>query len=120
VSPHVRHLTTEEERERFHLARRGGGMCAACGRALEDGEAVYVEPFTIGPVDAGTRAYGPVGVECAAPMQVRYAGTVEAERCAGCERPMFYRVTETRRRRALCPRRCTSRASVTRRRKAEG
>jgi hypothetical protein len=114
VSYHPRHLTTEEERERFHQARRAGGMCAACGRALEDGEAVYVEPFTIGPADAGTRAYGPVGAECAAPLQVRYAETLESEKCAGCDRPMYYRETTRRHQQAVCSRRCRARVTMQR------
>ena len=96
MSDHPRHLTTEDQRERFHLARTAGGMCAACGRALEDGEAVYVEPFTIGTETAGTRAYGSVGAECAAPEQVRYADSAEPERCAGCEGAMYYRVAAAR------------------------
>ncbi len=49
MSDDVRRLTTEEQRERLHLARQRGGLCAACGRVLSDGEPVYVERFVIGP-----------------------------------------------------------------------
>ena len=120
MSPHVRHLTTEEERERFHEARRRGGLCAACGRTLGTEEPVYVEPFTIGPEGGRTtRAYGSVGAECASPEQVRYAGSAEPERCAGCGRGVHYRATHPRRRQALCSRRGAARAGVVRR-KAEG
>jgi hypothetical protein len=83
MSPHVRHLTTEEERERFHLARRCGGMCAAGGRPLEDGGTVYVEPLVLGRVDGPVpRAAGAVGTECVAPERVREAAGEASERCA--------------------------------------
>ena len=54
-------LRTEDGRERFHAARRVGGLCAACGRGLAPDETVYVERFAVGTA----YAYGPVGVECA-------------------------------------------------------
>ena len=115
MNDHPRHLTTEPEREWFHAARRRGGMCAACGRSLGDDETVYVEPCAIGPSDGPvTWAYGAVGAECAAPERVREAAGEEPERCAGCGRGMHYRVTEARRKRALCSRRCGNRVTAAR------
>jgi hypothetical protein len=111
MSDEARRVMTEEEHDRFHLARKRGGMCAACGRVLADGEPVYVEPFAFWPGGGHvTRAYGPVGVECAS-MELRYdAERREPERCAGCGRPMHYREADVRRRRAICSRRCAARA----------
>ena len=122
MSPHVRHLTTEAQREQFHLARRRGGMCAACGRRLDDGEPVYVERFTLRPEKGRqTWSYGPVGAECASPESRQHARTQELEPCAGCGRPVSYRVAVDRRRRALCSKNCAQRASVAgQRQKAEG
>jgi hypothetical protein len=106
-----RRLATEEQRERFHLARRRGGLCAACGRSLEDDEAVYVERFTLRPeTGRQTWSYGPVGAECASPERVREAEQAEPERCAGCGRAMHYRLTSARRQTAICSRRCRGRA----------
>jgi hypothetical protein len=60
-------------------------MCAACGRPLEDGGTVYVEPLVLGPVDGPvTRAAGAVGAECVAPERVREAAGEAPERC-GCQ-----------------------------------
>jgi len=121
MSAHVRWLTTDEQRQRFHLARRVGGLCAACGRALGPDEVVYVEPFTIGPEGGPTTgAYGPVGAECAAPAQVRQAESREPERCVGCGRGVYYRMANSRRQRVTCSRRCAARASAARQPKAEG
>ena len=55
-------LDTEEQREWFHAARRHGEVCAACGKAFETGEPVYIERFGISPT--GSRpasAWAPVG-----------------------------------------------------------
>ena len=115
-------VTTDEERERFHLARRRGGTCAACGRTLAPDEPVWVERFAIGPVGHGRtgRAYGAVGAECASSESRHRAQARESERCAGCGRSMYYRVADPRRRQALCSRTCANLASAARRRKAEG
>ena len=80
-------VMTEEERERFHAARRQGGMCAACGRTLDAVEVVYREAFTIA-IDGRRRtpAVGPVGAECASPELLRQVEGSEPERCAGCGR----------------------------------
>jgi hypothetical protein len=119
VSDHVRRLTTEEQRERFHTARRRGGLCAACGRPLRDGEPVYIERFMTGvarrarPTGVAHPVYvlGPVGVECASPDFLYEMLGRAPERCAWCERGVYYRATDPRRRRVLCSRGCASRAN---------
>jgi hypothetical protein len=116
MSDEAGRVTTEEQRDRFHRARREGSLCAACGRVLADDEPVYVELFAFGTEGGrATRAYGPVGVECAS-AELRYdAQRCEPERCAGCGRPMHYREANVRRRRAVCSRRCAGRADHARR-----
>jgi hypothetical protein len=72
MSDEARRFRTEEDRDGFHLARRNGGICAACGRVLDAGETAYVEPSAVGarrPVCPGLKgspilASAPVGVEC--------------------------------------------------------
>jgi hypothetical protein len=119
VSDEQLSVTTEAQRERLHAARNRGGMCAACGRAMDDQETVYIERFTVdtrkSPARRGTGrgsvANGPVGVECASPdFLLRTAGQ-EPERCAGCGRPLFYREANLRRHRALCSKACAGRAN---------
>jgi hypothetical protein len=120
VSDEVRRLTTDEQRERFHRARRTGGLCAACGRSLGDDETVFVEPLLIGPADGpATRSYGAVGIECAS-SELRYdVQGREPERCAGCGRGVYYRVASARRQWVSCSRRCANRAGVARHREAK-
>ena len=66
MSADVRRLTTDEERERLYAARHRGGMCAVCGRALNDGEPVFWEQFAVGRVGGIThRPQAPVASECA-------------------------------------------------------
>ena len=110
----ARRLETEEQRERFHQARRVGGMCAACGRSLGPGEPVYIEGFT----DYGGIVKGPVGAECAAEGFLADTRDQEPEQCVGCNRPMHYRVTDARRKQAVCSVRCRGRAAVARHRQA--
>jgi hypothetical protein len=114
VSDDVRRVTTEAQRERFHLARRRGGQCVACGRALSADETVYIERFEVGPVAGrGTTALAAVGVECASPGFVDEMQGREPERCAGCGRGVYYRRPSTRRRQALCSRACGVQVQVT-------
>ena len=109
-------IETEDERERLHAARRHAEICAACGRALDEGETVYREQFRV----VGTMVAGPVGRECAsADMLVRTEG-VEPERCAWCGRGVYYHPRARRRRQASCSRRCESRAAAARHREAKG
>jgi hypothetical protein len=120
VSDEQLSVTTEEQRERLHAARNRGGMCAACGRALDDHETVYIERFTVdtrkSPARRGTGrgsvAHAPVGSECASPDLLRQTEGQEPERCAGCGRPLFYREAYPGRHRALCSRPCAGRASM--------
>jgi hypothetical protein len=123
-------VTTEEQRERLHAARNRGGMCAACGRALDDQETVYIERFTVDTrkfvarrgTGRGSEASAPVGIECASPDLLLQTAGQEPERCAGCDRSVFYRAASSRRHRALCSRLCTGRANTAARAlgKAEG
>lgn len=116
-------IRTEEQRERLHDARNHGRLCAACGRHLTDDETVYIEQFS---VDArklpgsrltvgGTHAQAPVGRECASPEMLQGTEGQTPERCAGCDRPVFYRLASSRREQALCSRRCAGRAAVAKR-----
>src|SRR5438046_2087419 len=113
MSDNLRRLTTEEQRERLYLARRRGGMWAACGRVIGGDETVYVEHFRIGPEGSlGVIVWAAVGAECVSPSFLDDTREREPERCAGCGRGMYYRVPNTRRRRALCSRYCAGRAVV--------
>jgi hypothetical protein len=47
MSDDPRRLVTHEQWERLHVARKRGGLCAACGKTLADGETVYVEQLVI-------------------------------------------------------------------------
>jgi hypothetical protein len=117
----LRELTTEEQRERFYLARKQGGQCVACGRTLGVAETVYTERFEIGPAAGyGNIARAAVGVECASLGYVDEMEGHEPERCAGCGRGVYYQVASTRRQQALCSRACGARAQAAKRSKAEG
>jgi hypothetical protein len=108
-------LDTEEQRERFHAARRHGEVCAACGKAFEQGDVIYIERFGISPT--GTRpasAWAPVGRECASPELLERTQNQEPEQCAGCGRGVYYDATRGDRVRALCSLRCTKRADIAR------
>jgi len=116
MSDDVRRVRTEEQREQFHLARKQGGQCVACGKALGADENVYVERFRIGPMDGWTGyATAAVGAECASPAFLDATQAREPERCAGCGRGVYYRSSVPRRQRAICSRSCIRRAVVARR-----
>jgi hypothetical protein len=125
VSDEGLRVTTEEGRDRLHTARRSGGLCSACGRTLGAAEPIYWERFVVDIDRFAEAAAGryrstpeaPVGVECLSlDFRSQIAGR-EPEPCAGCGRPVYYRVTHRAHRRALCSRRC---ASVAKRRRVEG
>ena len=111
-----RRLTTDEQRARFYAARDRGGLCAACGRALDDGEPVYIERVLLDrkPLAAagagwrrGTvRRDAPLGAECASSAFLARTRGREPERCAGCGRPVHYAVAREGRYRATCSHRC--------------
>ena len=121
MSDDVRRITTEEQLEQFHLARRRGGQCIACGRALANGEAVYIERFDIERFDIGlltgrgASATAPVGAECASRGFLEEMAGQEPERCAGCGRGVYYRQPSTRRQQALCSRACGARVQTAKR-----
>ena len=114
MNDEVRRLETEEQTERFYRARRRGGECTACGRELTDSETVYIERFTDVRGRWVNRPRGPVGAECASDELRHAAASREPERCAGCGRPVYYRVESTRRKQALCSQICRNRAAVRR------
>jgi hypothetical protein len=121
VSDDVRRITTEAQRERFYLARKQGGQCVACSRALGADETVYVERFEAGPLTGrGTSATAPVGTECASRGFLDETKGQQSERCAGCGRGVYYRRPSARRRQALCSRVCGAKVQAAKRLKAEG
>ena len=121
MSDDVLRLTTEAQRERFHLARRQGGQCVACGRVLSPGETVYIERFDMGPLTRrGVTATAPVGVECVSRGFLEEMEGQQPERCAGCGRGVYYRRPSTRRQQALCSRACGATVQAARQLKAGG
>ena len=116
-----RRLTTDEERERFATATSRGGFCAACGRVLADDEAIYIEKIGIdlkpltGPGADWFRKTvyrdAPLGAECASPAFLARTAGREPERCEGCDRPVYYAKKRAGRLRAMCSKRCQSRAN---------
>ncbi len=119
MSDNPRRLVTDEQRERLHLARRRGGRCAACGKALHPREPVYWQPVVV-DIDRsalGLRRYttsreAPVGTECASPAFLDEAAAWPPERCAGCGRGVYYRVPRPGRRRVVCCTYCRNRADA--------
>ena len=103
----VRRPLSEEGRARIHAARRDGGICAACGRELVEGETIWMERLTVRG-EYGDMSYWhvPLGAECITPETVRNTCKVQPERCVGCGRGVYYRSSSGRRRRALCSRAC--------------
>ena len=109
---------TDEQIGLMHTARNRGGICAWCGRDVDDGETVYVERFTIGAkrpswhggVNYRATAHAPVGAECASPELLEQTAGRSPEPCAGCGRGVFYRQSRPLRQQALCSRRCAGRA----------
>jgi hypothetical protein len=108
-------LTTEAERARFFKARWAARLCAMCGRDIGEHETIYVETIALGRVPR----QGPVGIECASEEFLQQTWGQEPDCCAGCGREVFYRTADRRRRRALCSKRCGTRASTVRRRQVE-
>ena len=103
----------DERRARIIAARRDGGTCARCGRALAAGETVWMEGLTVG----GAHRLGPVGVECASPELLRATDGTEPARCEHCGRGVYYRdgSWSSVRRLALCSLVCSSRYHAARR-----
>ncbi len=119
MSDDPRRVETQEALDRLHLARKRGGLCAACGKALHPREPVYWERVVV-DIDRsaiGLRHYttafeAPVATECvSAAFRTAMSGQ-PAEPCAGCGRGVYYRVPNPRRRRAACCQRCRVRAQA--------
>jgi hypothetical protein len=105
-------VLTEEERARIQGARRTGDTCAGCGRALAEGETVWMERLAAIPTHArAKRAYwwSPVGEECASPEFVRATRGRGPELCGGCGRGVHYRMASPNRRMAFCSLMCDRR-----------
>jgi hypothetical protein len=102
------HIVTEEQRVRAHDARRRAEICASCGRALGTDETVYIERFE---VDWSNSMMAPVGSECASPELLAQTAGTEPERCAGCGRGVYYRLSHREHRWATCSKRCGARAA---------
>ncbi len=114
MSDDGRRPLTEEERDRIHAARRDGGMCAACGRALVEGETIWFERVD---VNADGSAYWrvPVGAECLATETLRATCRTEPERCVGCGRGVVHHSGHPLRRVVSCSKRCALNARAPRR-----
>ena len=120
MGDHPPRLVTDEQRERAHVARRRGGLCAWCGRTLGAGEPVHWEHFIVDihqSVEGRTSHYvttleAPVGRECASPAFLREVASHEPGRCAECGRGVYYRVVRRRRRRVACSWLCRDRAGA--------
>ena len=112
-------LTSDEQRAWFYAARDRGGVCAACGRALAEGEPVYIEQVLVDRKPLAAPGAGwrlgtvlrdaPLGPECASSAFLARTRGLEPERCGGCERPVHYAVAREGRRRATCSHRCGTR-----------
>ena len=112
MSAAPRRLVTEEQRERLYAARYRGGLCALCGRALDEGEPIYWEHFVVGRVGGITQhPQVPVGAECASRWLLEENADERPDPCAGCGRPVYYAVASANRRRAVCSQRCQLRVS---------
>jgi hypothetical protein len=107
---------TEEERARINAARRAGGVCAGCGRALAPDEPVWLEKAKIGRSSQGKALWWwvPVGRECATPATLLATEQVVPESCVGCGRGVYQLSGHGLRRATACSKRCTSRASAVR------
>src|SRR4051812_32113852 len=118
MSDLVHRFTTDEERERLYAARNRGGLCAACGRALDDDEPAYIEQILLErkPLTAPGAWWprrivywdAPLGAECASPGFLTSTQGRTPEQCDGCGRPVYYALGRAGRQRALCSKRCAS------------
>jgi len=116
VSEDVRRPVTEQDRARIQAAKARGEACAGCGRALVDGEHVWMERFAIhGEYGELSYWWAPVGAECVAPETVRATCATEPARCGGCGRGIFNQPAHPLRRGVSCSRRCVVRSSAARR-----
>jgi len=114
-------MTDDERNAAIFAAKKDGGICAACGRALSAGEPVWRERLALRlawGAHVGTayrRAF--VGRECAARETLEASGGATPVPCGGCGRGMHYPVARNRRA-TVCSLRC--RLAVQRRQSKEG
>jgi len=106
--------------ERLLEVKRDGGMCAACGRALDVGEPVWrrrvVPRRDWTSYFSEVNGWAFVGRECATPELLRKTERREPVTCAGCGRSMHIAAAPGPRQR-ICSFRCRSTAQ---RRRATG
>ena len=111
----------ERRRALIHVARRDGGLCAGCGRALADDEPVWWARFALcGAYGWVSHRWAPVGRECARPEALRATADQEPARCAGCGRRVYYQALHALRRVPACSKRCAGRYQMARAREARG
>ena len=113
----ARRVLTEEGRAWIMAARREGGTCAACGRALTGEETVWVERIDVVSGRSVSHYRASLGRECASPAFLSETEGKEPERCADCGRGVYYRTTDRRRHSARCSKRCSVRYQKARARK---
>ena len=109
---------TEEEVARIYEARKSGGLCGLCGRALAAGETVWMERLVVGTwwkYRSPTYSVAPVGAECASAAFRASTAGIEPEPCVTCGRGVHYRSRHHRRLRATCSGRCAGRYQDARR-----
>ena len=116
-----RPMTHDERDAAICAAKKEGGMCAACGRALSADEPVWRRRMASrlgwGSHFRPTSRRALVGRECAAPETLEASEGREPAACAGCGRGMHYPVARSRRA-TVCSTRC--RLTVQRRRSKGG
>jgi len=111
----------ERRRALLHAARRDGGLCAGCGRALADGEPVWWARLALrGAYGWISHRWGPAGRECAPPETLRATDGREPARCVGCGRGVYYESAPPPRRAPTCSKRCAGRYRMARAREARG
>jgi hypothetical protein len=110
VSDDARRPLTEAERTRIHAARIGGGACGVCGKELDTGEPIWVQPLPFRNERGGATTWRvPVGAECvSATFRVATVG-IEPARCRSCGRGVYFQADRRPRRLALCSRACSRR-----------
>jgi len=112
-------LVSEMKRRAFQAAKTRGDVCAACGRALADGETVWLEHRPV-PDEPRLSLRVPLGIECVSPDFLARTEGREPERCAGCGRGVYYGRPHSNRRQALCSKRCVARAVAAKKQQAKG
>ncbi len=117
-----RRVVSNDEREAaIFEAKREGGICAACGRALSDDEPVWRQRLASragwGPHFRPAHRWALVGRECATPEILEADAGQDPVACLGCGRAMHYLPAHGRRA-TVCSHRC--RVTVQRRRPKGG